>query len=61
MAYKCDMKKTWQVISEMLTRNKKTHEMPSLFIHEGRDLTGSLEIANVYNTYFANTGKNLTS
>ena len=60
VAYKCDMKKTWQVISETLNRNKK-HEMPSLFTHEGRDLAGSTEIANAFNTYFANIGKNLSS
>ena len=28
VAYKSDMKKTWQVISETLSRNKKSHEMP---------------------------------
>ena len=61
MAYKCDMKKTWHVISEMLNRNKKKHEMPSLFTHEGRDLAGSTEIANAFNTYFANIRKNLFS
>ena len=61
VAYKCDMKKTWQVISETLNRNKKKHEMPSLFTHEGRDLADSTEIANAFNTYFANIGKNLSS
>ena len=61
VAYKSDMKKTWQVISETLSRNKKSHEMPSVFNHEGYELADSVEIANVFNTYFANIGKNLSS
>ena len=61
LAYKCDMKRTWQVISETLNRNKRKHDMPSLFTHEGRDLVDSTEIANAFNTYFANIGKNLSS
>ena len=58
VAYKSDMKKTWQVISETLSRNKKSHEMPSVFNHEGHELADSVEIANAFNTYFANIGKN---
>ena len=61
LAYKCDMKRTWQVISETLNRNKRKHDMPSLFTHEGRDLVDSTEIANAFNTYFANIGKNLST
>ena len=61
LAYKCDIKRTWQVISETLNRNKRKHDMPSLFTHEGRDLVDSTEIANAFNTYFANIGKNLSS
>ena len=55
------MKRTRQVISETLNRNKRKHDMPSLFTHEGRDLVDSTEIANAFNTYFANIGKNLSS
>ena len=61
VAYKSDMKKTWQVISETLSRNKKSHEMPSVFNHEGHELADSVEIANAFNTYFANIGKHLSS
>ena len=61
VAYKSDMKKTWQVISETLSRNKKSHEMLSVFNHEGHELADSVEIANAFNTYFANIGKNLSS
>ena len=61
LAYKCDMKRTWQVISETLNINKSNHDMPSLFTHEGRDIADSLEIADAFNVYFANIGKNLLS
>ena len=61
LAYKCDMKRTWQVISETLNRNKSKHDMPSLFTRERRDLGDASEIANAFNTYFANIGKNLSS
>ena len=61
LAYKCDMKRTWLVISETLNRNKSKHDMPSLFTHERRDLADSLEIANAFNVYFANIGKTYLS
>ena len=51
------MKKAWLVISETLSRNKKSHDMPSVFNHEGHELADSVEIANAFNTYFANIGK----
>ena len=35
--------------------------MPSVFNHEGHELADSVEIANAFNTYFANIGKNLSS
>ena len=35
--------------------------MPSVFNHEGHELRDSVEIANAFNTYFANIGKNLSS
>ena len=47
-------KKTWQVNSKALSRNKKTHNMPSVFHHEGHELANSAEIPNAFNIYFAN-------
>ena len=49
------------VITETLSRNKKTHDMPSVFNHEGQELADSVEIANAFNIYFANIGKNISS
>ena len=60
-AYRSDMKKTWQVISETLSRNKKKAELPSKFVHEGREIDDPTEIANAFNIYFAHIGKNLSS
>ena len=59
--YRSDMKKTWQVISETLSRNIKKNELPSKFVHEGREIEDPTEIANVFNIYFAHIGKNLSS
>ena len=55
------MKKTWQVINETLSRNSKKTVMPSKFIHEECELADLTEIANVFNSYFANIGKKLSS
>ena len=60
-AYRSDMKKTWQVISETLSRNKKKAEPPLKFVHEGREIEDPTEIANAFNIYFAHIGKNLSS
>ena len=57
VAYNSDMKNTRQVTSETLSRNKKSHDMPSVFNHKGHELADSVEIANAFNTYFANIGK----
>ena len=54
-------KKTWQVINETLSRNSKKIDMPSKFLHEGGELTVLTEIANAFNSYFANIGKKLSS
>ena len=52
------MKKTWRSINETLTRNKQGSELPSIFFHDDKELTNPTEIANAFNVYFANIGKN---
>ena len=56
-AYRSDMKKIWQVINETLSRNSKKIDIPSKFIHEECELADPTEIANAFNSYFANIGK----
>ena len=60
-AYKNDMKKTWKTINETLNRNKKNSNVASIFYHNGNVLSNAKDIANAFNVYFANKGKNLAS
>ena len=55
------MKKTWKTINETLSRNKFISELPSTFLHDDLELTDPIEIANAFNTHFANIGKTLAS
>ena len=48
-----------KIVLKGIERAKR--DMPSLFTHEGRDLVDSTELANAFNTYYANIGKNLSS
>ena len=36
-------------------------ELPSTFLHDDLEFTDPIEIANAFNTYFANIGKTLAS
>ena len=60
-AYKNDMKKTWKTINETLNKNKKISNVASIFYHNGNVLSNAKDIANAFNVYFANIGKNLAS
>ena len=59
--YRSDMKKTWKTINETLGRNKFISEITSTFPHDDLELTDPIEIANAFNTHFANIGKTLAS
>ena len=56
-AYKNDMKKTWKTVNETLNRNKKNSNVASIFYHNGNVLSNAKDIANAFNVYFANIGK----
>ena len=60
-AYKSDMKKTWKTINETLNRSKRGSNVKSIFYHNGFTLSNAKDIANAFNVYFANIGKNLAS
>ena len=49
MAYRADMKKTCRTINVTLSRNKKKCDLPPRFVHNGRTLSNSKEIANAFN------------
>ena len=59
--YRSDMKKTLKTINETLSRNKFISELPSTFLYYDLELTDPIEIANAFNTHFANIGKTLAS
>ena len=50
-----------RTISETLCRYKKHCDVPSRFFHDGQQLSELKAIANVFNVYFANIGKNLAA
>ena len=61
-AYRTDLKKTWRTISETLCEIKKKHcDVPSRFFYDGLQLSKRKAIANAFNVYFANIGKNLAA
>ena len=60
-AYKCDIKKTWLVINDTLSRNKNKCDLPATFNYNGLVLSDPIEIANSFNVYFASIGDNLAS
>ena len=55
------MEKTWKTINETLNRNKKNSNVASILYHNGNVLSNAKDIANAFNVYFANIGKNLAS
>ena len=48
-AYKCNIKKTWLVINDTLSRNKNKCDLPATFNYNGLVLSDSKEIANSFN------------
>ena len=59
--FKKDIKNTWKTINAILSRNKSNNAFPSLFNDAGVTITDAKEIANRFNTFFTNIGRNLAS
>ena len=53
---KNDMKQTWGIINETLNKGKQGSNFPSAFTLGSRTITDSREVANEFNTFFANVG-----
>ena len=51
-----DMKKTWRIVDETLNKGKQRSDFLSAFTLGSRTITDSREIANEFNTFFANVG-----
>ena len=57
--FKSDIKKTWNKINEVLSRNKKSSELPNYFCEGNNILTKNEDIANCFNRFFCNIGPDL--
>ena len=55
------MKKTWKSINETFSRNKFSFKLPSTFLHNDFELKDPFEIADAFNTHFANIGMSIAS
>jgi len=58
---KNSMKKTWKTINETLGKGHNKRELPASVLHMGIQINDPVEIANVFNDYFANIGTNLNT
>ena len=56
-----DIKETWKNIKTILNKNKKSSGYPTLFKHNGLDITDPKTIANEFNKYFTNIGPELAN
>ena len=58
--YKCDIKKTWSQINELVHKKDKKSEFPKYFLENGKMITNSLSISECFNNFFVNVGPNLS-
>lgn len=58
---KSNIKKTWQQINSILNRGKTKSKLPENIVIDGSDVSDPKQIANAFNNFFINVGKNLAS
>ena len=59
--YKHDMKNTWKLISEIFNKGNRSKNYITKLLHEGQEITNPCDIANEFNSFFANIGPILAS
>lgn len=59
-AQKHSIKRTWNTINETLNRRKLKNDLPSNINHNGESITDPNKIANLFNSFFANIGTELS-
>lgn len=59
--YSKDVKKTWDIIREAIGGHKIKNSIPDLFFENGELISGSLNIAEGFNTFFSEIGKKLAA
>ena len=57
--FKCDMKKTWSTINEVLNKTKMKKDFPDYFEINGMNVSNKKIIANEFNKYFIDIGPSL--
>ena len=60
-SYKNDARKTWKTINEILHRSIKKRSLPEYFKNRDNKITDNVEIANYFNSFFTNIGKDLAN
>ena len=59
--FKSDIKKTWNQINEILSKKKKSADLPKYFFDGNKTLTESKDIANCFNNFFCSIGPSLAN
>ena len=54
-----DIKRTWQILNEVINRKKCKSKLPSVSYSNNRDISDPFEIANRFCDYLTNIGPNL--
>ena len=59
--YKHDMKNTWKLISEIFNKGNRSKNNITKLLHNGQEITNPCDMANEFNSFFANIGPILAS
>ena len=59
--HKNDIKITWKVLNEILNRNYRRRQLPSVFNHDSIEISDPKEVADQFCKYFTNIGPSLAS
>ncbi len=52
MKLKDDIKGIWKTTNGILSKTKRKHKFPNLFMENGTPITDTLDIANIFKNYF---------
>ena len=58
--HKSDMRRTWSTINDILNKNRQKKLTPNYIVVKDKKIMSSVEIANQFNNFFSNIGKNLS-
>ena len=59
--YRCDIRKTWDTLKNILNKLKYKSVHPKMFLIDGHQVTNMTSIANKFNEYFTSVGSNLAN